>query len=154
MLMQKIGVRHAVQRFRKGGIGKIDVDKNEYSTFSYFLTGSPKTSPTRFFMYRFRTRKLCVGRQDSSGIYDTPSISAARLLRSASQQGGPIYTIDANNINTTISQLQVSSDVLDDIRNSINAGKKVIISKASVQYESLNSIGYIIVDRRRALPGI
>lgn len=58
----------------------------------------------------------------------------------------PIYTIDGSNINTTISQLQLSSAVLDDIRNAVNAGKKVIISKTSMQYEEINSVGYIIID--------
>jgi cell wall-associated NlpC family hydrolase len=125
----------------ESGIG-IDVDQNEYSTFSY--DGSQDRS--RDFMIVSGLGSSAWEDRILQAFYDTPSISAARLLRFANQQGVPIYTIDGSNINAAISQLQVSSDVLDDIRNAINAGKKVIISKTSVQYEALNSIGYIIVD--------
>ena len=125
----------------EGGIG-IDIDKNEYFPFSY--DGSQDR--TRDFMIVSGLGSSAWEDRILQAFYDTPSVSAARLLRFASQQGVPIYAIDDSNISAILSQLQVSSEIIDDIRNAVNAGKKVIISKTSVQYETFNSIGYIIID--------
>jgi len=125
----------------EGAIG-IDVDKNEYLPFSY----DGNKDRARDFMIVSGFGSSAWEDRMLQAFYDVPSVSAARLLRYASQQGVPIYTIDGGNINTIVSQLQVASDVIDDIRNAVNAGKKVIISKTSVQYEALDSIGYIVLD--------
>jgi hypothetical protein len=79
-------------------------------------------------------------------FFNIPSVSAARLLKLANQQGIPLYTIDKSNINLLLPQLQVSSEVIDDIKNAVNAGKKIIISKSNIQYNDWNGVGYIILD--------
>lgn len=79
-------------------------------------------------------------------FFNIPSVSAARLLKTANQQGIPLYTIDKNNINLVLPQLQVSSEVIADIQNAVNAGKKIIISKTNVQYNDWNGVGYIVID--------
>jgi hypothetical protein len=79
-------------------------------------------------------------------FFNIPSVSASRLLKIAIQRGIPIFTIDSNNLSTVLSQLQVSAEVINDIRNSVNAGKKVIISKTNIQYNDWNGVGYIVLD--------
>jgi len=79
-------------------------------------------------------------------FFNIPSVSAARLLKIASQQGIPLYTIDKSNIDLVLPQLQVSQEVVDDVKNAVNADKKVIISKSNIQYNDWNGVGYIILD--------
>jgi hypothetical protein len=128
-------------KIEEGGIG-IDVDKNEYLPFP--IDGS--TERSRDFMIVSGLGSSAWEDRVLQAFYDVPSVSAARLLRYANQQGVPIYTIDSTNISTTLSQIQVSSEVTDDIKNAVNAGKKVIISKTEVQYEGWTGIGYIVID--------
>jgi cell wall-associated NlpC family hydrolase len=125
----------------EGGIG-IDVDKNEYSPFPY----DGNQDRVRDFMIVSGLGSSAWEDRVLQAFYDIPSVSAARLLRFANQQGVPVYIIDGSNIATTLTQLQVSSEVADDIRNAVNAGRKVIISKADVQYEGWNGVGYIVLD--------
>ncbi len=128
-------------KISEGGIG-IDVDKNEYLPFSF--DGSQARAGD--FMIVSGLGSSAWEDRVLQAFYDVPSVSAARLLRYASQQSVPIYTIDGGNIATTLTQLQVSPEVIDDIRNAVNAGKKVIISKTGVNYEGMNAIGYIVFD--------
>ncbi len=125
----------------EGGIG-IDVDKNEYLPFSY--DGSQDRA--RDFMIVSGLGSSAWEDRVLQAFYDIPSVSAARLLRLANQQGVPVYTIDSGNISTTLTQIQVSAEVSDAIRNAVNAEKKVIVSQTYVQYEGWNGIGYIVLD--------
>ncbi len=125
----------------EGGIG-IDVDKNEYSPFAY----DGNQDRARDFMVVSGLGSSAWEDRVLQAFYDIPSVSAARLLRLANQKGIPIYTIDNENITALLSQLQVSGDVIDDIRNAVNAGNKVVISKSALQYEDWDGIGYIIID--------
>jgi len=79
-------------------------------------------------------------------FFNITSVSAARLLKLANQQGIPLYTIDKNNISDLLPQLQVTPEAIADIENAVNAGKKVIISKTNIQYNDWNGVGYIILD--------
>ncbi len=128
-------------KISEGGIG-IDVGKNEYFPFPY--DGS--SNRARDFMIVSGLGSSAWEDRVLQAFYDVPSVSAARLLRYASQQGVLIYTIDGTNISDILPQLLVSSQVLDDIKNAVNASKKVIISKTGVQYEGMDSIGYIVLD--------
>jgi transglutaminase-like putative cysteine protease len=125
----------------EGGIG-IDVDKNEYFPFS----NDGSLNRARDFMFVSGLGSSAWEDRVLQTFYEVPSVSAARLLRLANQQGISVYTIDGSNIDTILSQLSVSSVVINDIENAINAGKKVVISKTGVQYEGWNGIGYIILD--------
>ncbi len=77
---------------------------------------------------------------------DTPSVSSIRLLKLASEQGIPIETITNENINELLPQLQISAEVKADISNSVNAGKKVLISRSNVTYNQWYGVGYIVID--------
>jgi len=125
----------------EGGIG-IDVDRNVYVPF-----------PIDGDLQRKKDFMIVSGLGSSAwedmilqSFFNIPSVSASRLLKMANQQGIPIFTIDSSNINSQLPQLQVSSEVKDDVRNSVNAGEKVIIPKTNIQYNDWNGVGYIILD--------
>jgi hypothetical protein len=73
------------------------------------------------------------------------SVSATKLLQLANNEGIPIYTIDAENIER-INELNVSSRTKNDVRNFINAGKTVIIPQRNIQYIDYKGVGYIAID--------
>jgi len=79
---------------------------------------------------------------------DNPAygISAVKALKIANDQGIPIYTINQNNIDTILSQLQIDTDAKTDIRNAVNAGKEVTVSKTNITYNGWTGVGYIIID--------
>ncbi len=128
-------------KITEGGIG-IDVDRNIYVSFP--IDGSQQRK--KDFMIVSGIGSSAWEDMILQSFFNISSVSAAKLLKTASQQGIPIYTIDSNNINTILPQLQVSSEVINDIRNSVNAGKKVFISKTNIQYNDWNGVGYIVLD--------
>jgi hypothetical protein len=132
------GVPHKVT---EGGIG-IDVDRNIKTAF-----------PIDGDMQRKKDFMIVSGLGTSAwenmvlqSFIDIPSVSAINLLKIASRQGIPIYTIDYSNISTILPQLQVDSGIKSDIQNAVNAGKKVVVSKTNIQYNDWNGAGYIILD--------
>ncbi|MBI5675884.1 MAG: transglutaminase domain-containing protein [Nitrospirae bacterium] len=84
-------------------------------------------------------------------IFSTPEnpaqgISALKALKIANDQGIPIYTINKTNINTILPQLQIDADAKSDIRNAVNAGKEVTVSKTNISFNGWNGCGYIVID--------
>jgi len=79
---------------------------------------------------------------------DNPAygISAVKALKIANDQGIPIYTINQTNIDTILPQLQIDTDAKTDIRNAVNAGKEVTVSKTNITYNGWTGCGYIIID--------
>jgi len=79
---------------------------------------------------------------------DNPAygISAVKALKIANDQGIPIYTINQTNIDTILPQLQIDTDAKTDIRNAVNAGKVVTVSKTNITYNGWTGCGYIIID--------
>ncbi len=73
-------------------------------------------------------------------------ISAVKALQIANEQGIPIYTIDRSNISTVLPQLQVDAQVINDIRNAVNAGKEVTVSKTDISYNGWTGCGYIVIN--------
>ncbi len=76
----------------------------------------------------------------------TEGISAVKALEIANDQGIPIYTINQTNINAVIPQLQLDSGVISDIRDAINAGRIVTVSKTDITFNGWTGCGYIIID--------
>jgi hypothetical protein len=74
------------------------------------------------------------------------SVSAVKALQTAAASGIPIQHINAANINQVLPALQVSSAIITDVQNAVNAGKEVTISQANVQINDWNGAGYIIRD--------
>ncbi len=76
----------------------------------------------------------------------TQGISAVKALKIANDQGIPIYTINQENINMIMPQLEVSADVKSDIQNAVNAGKVVTVSKTNIIFNGWTGCGYIVLD--------
>ena len=84
-------------------------------------------------------------------LFSTPDapvegISTVKAIKIANDQGIPIYTVNQNNIATTLPQLQIDRQVKDDITNAVNAGKVVTVSKANINFNGWNGCGYIITN--------
>jgi hypothetical protein len=73
-------------------------------------------------------------------------ISAVKALQIANDQGIPIYKINQTNINTILPQLQLDAGTIDDIKNAVNAGKEVKVSKTDITFNGWTGCGYIIID--------
>jgi hypothetical protein len=54
-------------------------------------------------------------------------ISASQLLMEAGHQNIPIYTITAENVNTILPILNVSTEVKSDIVHAVNSGQQAIV---------------------------
>ncbi len=84
-------------------------------------------------------------------LFSTPDttpegISAVKALKIANDQGIPIYTINQSNIDSILPQLQVDAGTITDIKNAVNAGKEVTVSKADITFNDWTGVGYIIID--------
>jgi transglutaminase-like putative cysteine protease len=73
-------------------------------------------------------------------------ISTVRVLELANSQGIPIYYINVSNLDAVIPNLQISGDVINDIRNAVNAGKEVIVPKTNITHNGWIGTGYVVRD--------
>jgi hypothetical protein len=73
-------------------------------------------------------------------------LSAVRILELANSQDIPIYYINTSNIDNILSNLQISGDVINDIKNAVNAGKEVIVPQSNITHNGWTGMGYIIRD--------
>ncbi len=72
------------------------------------------------------------------------SVSAVKALQTASAMGIPVYKITNTNIGSILPLLQLSSEIMGNIQNAVNAGKEVIASQANIQIDDWIGAGYII----------
>lgn len=80
-------------------------------------------------------------------------ISAVKALQISNDQGIPIYTINKTNINTVLPQLQIDADDKTDIKNAVNAGKVVTVSKTNITFNGWTGCGYIVIDPKTGAGG-
>ena len=73
-------------------------------------------------------------------------ISAVKALQTANDQAIPIYTINQSNISIILPQIQLDSGTIMDIKNAVNAGKIVTVSKSDINFNGWTGNGYIIID--------
>jgi len=74
------------------------------------------------------------------------STSTIQALKSANDQGIPIYTIDRSNATTVMPLLEIDSGDLTGIQDSVNAGLTVIVSKKPILAGSRAVLGMIVAD--------
>lgn len=84
-------------------------------------------------------------------LFSTPdnpvqAISTVKALKIANDQGIPIYTVNQQNIATTLPQLQISQQIKNDIANAVNAGKVVTVSKTNINFNGWVGCGYVITN--------
>lgn len=72
--------------------------------------------------------------------------SAVQALAVANQLGQRIYTIDSNNASVAVPALQIPTEIVDEIADSVNAGKVVTVSQQAVDYAGISELGYIVTD--------
>jgi hypothetical protein len=68
------------------------------------------------------------------------------VLQIANQEGIPIYTINATNINEILPRLQVSEAVKAGIRGAVASGMVVTIPEKNIQYYNWSGVGYIVLN--------
>jgi transglutaminase-like putative cysteine protease len=74
------------------------------------------------------------------------AVSAVKALSIANGQGIPIYTISSANAATILPQLTIDTLSMTSIRNAINAGKIVTVSKTAINFKGKLVVGYVILD--------
>jgi hypothetical protein len=84
-------------------------------------------------------------------LFSTPEnpaegISAVKAIQIANNQGIPIYTVNKDNIDTVMPQLQVDGETKTDIRNAVNAGKEATVQQSDITFNGWTGHGYIVID--------
>ena len=109
-----------------------------------------KTNEARF---KFMTQSGMHGSYIEGSVLDQlfgqqrqPAISASQLLMEAGQQNIPIYTITAENVNTILPILKVSSEVKSDIIHAVNNGQQAIVAEREIEHGNWIGSGYILQD--------
>jgi hypothetical protein len=73
-------------------------------------------------------------------------LSAVRALSYATKQGIPVYQITSENAESTLPSLNLPSEIIDEMRNAINAGNVVITPQTHVIIGEMIGYGYVIQD--------
>jgi len=79
-------------------------------------------------------------------IIGVEAVSTIKALEIANVQGIPVHQIDTSNIATKLPLLRLSSEVIADIQNAVNAGKIVTVSERNIQLNEWNGVGYVVLD--------
>jgi len=79
-------------------------------------------------------------------IYQTEAISAVKAVQLAHDQGIIVHTLNSQNVNTKLSALQLSSDLVSDIANAVNAGQEVIVPERNLFLGIWSGVGYLVQD--------
>ena len=111
----------------EGGIN-MDVDRNINSVFSRTQDKERENA----FMILSGLSSSAWESKILEAFFDVPSVSAVQVLKLASEQSIPIYTITNLNINDILPELEVTPDLTADIINAVNTGKRVIIPKQTL----------------------
>lgn len=82
----------------------------------------------------------------STSTAPVEAISAVKALSLANSQGIPLYTITPLNASNVLANLAIPAPFLDDIRDAINAGKIVTVSKTMVVFKGRAVLGYLAID--------
>ena len=73
-------------------------------------------------------------------------VSAVKALALAAAAGQKIWTIGQNNVDVALASINHSSDVENEIHNSVRVGKIATIHEAPVAYQGSTFVGYTIID--------
>jgi hypothetical protein len=84
-------------------------------------------------------------------VFSTPDaqaegISAVKALKTANEQEIRIYTVNKDNIASVLPHLEIDSQVINEIKSAVNAGKEVTVSKTNIEFTGWTGCGYIVTD--------
>jgi hypothetical protein len=74
------------------------------------------------------------------------AVSAVKALAIASAEGQRIYQVTTENVNAVLPILNISSEVKDEIRDSVAVGKVATVSENNITVGGWTGVGYIIAD--------
>jgi len=120
----------------------MDVDRNIYVAFPK----SGKGDDAHNFMLTSGYLGSALEHGIFEQLYSVPSVSAVKVLQIANQEGIPIYTINATNVNEILPRLQVSEAVKAGIRGAVASGMVVTIPERNIQYYNWSGVGYIVLN--------
>jgi cell wall-associated NlpC family hydrolase len=80
------------------------------------------------------------------GFFTDPAVSSMKLLRTAADQGIPIYRINNSNIDQVLPSLSLAADDIADIQNGVNTGNEVVVSQSAVQIGDYTGVGLLVLD--------
>jgi transglutaminase-like putative cysteine protease len=84
---------------------------------------------------------------EPGGRYDgAPAVSTVRALQAAVAEGQQLRLLDAANLQSEEADLEVGPVVLADIRRAVAAGRRVLVSPATVSLGDWTGVGYIEED--------
>jgi RHS repeat-associated protein len=75
--------------------------------------------------------------------FEVDSISTAKLLGIAANQGTSILTINADNIDTLLPTLPFADNIKEDIINSVNQNSAIRIPQSEILFEDWLGVGYV-----------
>lgn len=73
-------------------------------------------------------------------------ISAVKALSIAVENGQKIWTITQENLQDALSQLRLSSEIENEIRNAVNAGKVATAHEEPISFAGSTNTGYLLID--------
>lgn len=79
-------------------------------------------------------------------ITGVESVSTIKVLEYAVNNNIPLHTIVKENISTEIEIIDVSEQIKQEIRSSVNAGKMVIIPEQEIEINQWSGTGYMVLD--------
>lgn len=77
---------------------------------------------------------------------EVEGLPAVKAIQIAQQQGQTIYTINKDNFSQILLKLNLSSSVITDIRNAVNAGRIVTAHERNISVKGWSGTGYIVLD--------
>jgi len=89
-----------------------------------------------------RVPELFFTKEQNSG----EAVSAVKALALASAQGQRIYQVTATNVNSVLPMLNISSEVKEEIRDSVAVGKTVTVSQKNITVGGWTGVGYMVLD--------
>lgn len=74
------------------------------------------------------------------------SLSASSIIAWANDNGVPIHTIDASNVDAILPKLQTTADVKDEIRHAALSGMVVVVPEREYARGRIQAAGYVMLD--------
>ncbi|TDX48927.1 hypothetical protein C7959_12438 [Orenia marismortui] len=74
------------------------------------------------------------------------AVSTMHILKHANQQGIPVYTINQDNVDSVLPQLEYDSAKKQEFRNLINNGKEITVPERDVTINGWSGTGYIVLN--------
>jgi predicted Fe-Mo cluster-binding NifX family protein len=125
-----------------GGELYIDVDRNPYMVVSK----EGDTEVSRNFMIASGMVGSALEHSIWEQVTGVEAVSTMKVLEIAQEQQIPIYTLSKIDFEENKDKLNLSSSVMQEIRNAVNSGKFVTVAAQEVQIGEWSGAGYIIMD--------